>query len=299
MPGYGPVVLAQGFTGSIIDVAGGTLTHHMSSRAYFADTCTPGVRTNTQYAAFKLLGKTLRYTTNFAGAGCGCNLALYLVSMRQNTQPSGSNDYYCDANPANSPGGVACPEIDIQEANMYGFHATLHSSHDGNGFTRGIGGGSNVAPMWTGPRDWSFTQYAPGSSCIDSSKPFVVATSFPVNAQGALAGMTVKLSQTEHNCSLSVSLNSYAGMAELSQALAAGMTPAISYWSGANMQWLDGIGGDGRGHCTAGQDAAVQCASTAVFSGFSVSDIAASTLEISSGPDASAAAASAAARAVV
>lgn len=46
--------------------------------------------TPNSWALFNLLGKTITFDVQLASAGCGCNLALYLVSM------NGKSDY-CDA----------------------------------------------------------------------------------------------------------------------------------------------------------------------------------------------------------
>eukprot|EP00425_Heterocapsa_triquetra_P002507 CAMPEP_0195052460 /NCGR_PEP_ID=MMETSP0448-20130528/1801_1 /TAXON_ID=66468 /ORGANISM="Heterocapsa triquestra, Strain CCMP 448" /LENGTH=86 /DNA_ID=CAMNT_0040081609 /DNA_START=13 /DNA_END=269 /DNA_ORIENTATION=- len=86
----------------------------------------------------------MKYSVNVHGAGCGCNAAMYLVSMRQNTEKSTCGDYYCDAN---SVCGIPCAEIDIQEANMYAWHSTLHSSTDKSGVGSGEGGGGDG---WSG-----------------------------------------------------------------------------------------------------------------------------------------------------
>ena len=43
------------------------------------------------WALFYLLGKKFSFNVNIASAGCGCNAALYLVSM-------GGQPGYCDAN---------------------------------------------------------------------------------------------------------------------------------------------------------------------------------------------------------
>jgi len=46
-----------------------------------------------------------------------------------------------------------------------------------------------------GMADWLSWQYGPGGHCIDTSKPFEVSVSFPVDGQGILHAMDVKLTQ--------------------------------------------------------------------------------------------------------
>lgn len=260
LEGYGPVslVLAGWSEGQLVDVLGDQIVARMGGRAYFADTCTAGAYDRHQYMALSLLGKQLRYTTDVSGAGCGCNAAFYLASMRQNADPGSCGEFYCDAN---SVCGVYCAEIDLQEANKHAFHTTLHSSHDGSGKGGGFGG--------YGGKDWTAAQYSPGSSCIDTTKPFEVTVSFPVDAAGQLQAMETKLTQVGHSCSVSARVDSYKDMQELSAALAAGMTPVLSYWSADDMLWLDGKG-DSNGVCA---EDLKHCSATAAFRGFSVSDI--------------------------
>jgi len=62
--------------------------------------------------------------------------------------------------------------------------------------------------------------------------------------------------------------SAYSGLADVSQALAAGMTPVISYWSSDQMLWMDGVGADHRGACTA--DRADECPETVRFYDFKV-----------------------------
>ena len=47
------------------------------------------------YGAWPLVGATLSFTVDISQAGCGCNVAAYLVSMAQSTQPCicGGNYY--------------------------------------------------------------------------------------------------------------------------------------------------------------------------------------------------------------
>lgn len=268
MPGYGPVsIVPTGWKdpkAPQVAVEEGRLVTHMDARAYFAETCNAGVYNHEEYVALNLLGKTLRYTTDLSGAGCGCNAAFYLTSLRQNPNPSDCSDYYCDAN---NVCGQSCAEIDIQEANQHAWHSTLHTKTDRFGVGGGYGGGDG----YNGARDWGSADYGPGARCIDTALPFEVAASFPVDGQGMLTAMKVELSQQGRSCPLSTNLGSYNGMGELSAALKAGMTPIISYWSDDGMLWMDGKGTDGQGPCAV--DNAAACSESVKFSGFSLEKI--------------------------
>jgi len=245
-------------------IGGATVVPRLGGRAYFSDTCNENAYTNTQYTGLALLGKTLRYTADLSGTGCGCNAAFYLVSMRQNTQPGSCNDdYYCDAN---SVCGVRCAELDLQEANMYAWHTTLHTADDSSGKGGGYGGGGG----WEGPRDFTSGQYSPGGLCIDTTMPFQVAASFPVDAAGVLTAVEVTLSQAGKSCPLTISISDYS-MAEIGDALAQGMTPVVSYWAADDMLWLDGQGADRQGGCASDHKDA--CPDTVRFHDFSVFDI--------------------------
>jgi len=266
MPGYGQVsIVPTGWPNGAIplEVQGNDITVHMDGRAYFADACTAGSYDHNQYLALPLLGRKLVYTIDLSGAGCGCNAAMYLTSMKQNTQVSTCNDYYCDANVVC---GVACTEIDIQEANIESFHATLHASDDKFGVARGAGGGG---AGWNGPRDWSLSDYGPGGRCVDTKQPYEVGASFHTN-NGQLSGMQIELSQAGKPCTLSTVINDYNRMADLAKPLQEGMTPIISYWENRDMLWLDGTGPDHQGGCNTDTEA---CSDTIRFSNFRVEDI--------------------------
>jgi len=263
--GYGKAVMTNAGSnvpgqavGSLEVSPDGSVTAHLDARVYFADSCTEGSYDHTKYWGLKLLGRTLKFTTDISGAGCGCNAALYLTSLKQNPEISTCNDYYCDANQVC---GVSCAEVDIMEANKRAWHSTLHSAQDHSGKGGGFGGGSG----WNGPRDFNAQQYGPGGSCIDTSMPFNVEVSFPVDAGGQLQAMKVTLTQTGKSCPLGIDLDGYAGMAEIHDALDKGMTPIISYWKSGDMLWMDGKGSDGQGPCAVD---AQQCGETVKFSGF-------------------------------
>jgi len=239
-----------------------TVIAFMNARTYFAEECDEGIYSNTRYTAMQLLGRTLKYTTDVSQAGCGCNAAFYLVSMAQNSLVSSCNDYYCDANKVCD---VGCAEVDIQEASKRAWHSTLHAADDGYGTGGGFGGGES----WNGPRDFTAQEYGPGARCIDTMFPFQVAVSFPVQG-GKLQAMKVTLTQAGKGCPLTVSIGQYDKMSEMGSAIAAGMTPVISYWKSRDMLWMDGKGKDGLGPCEIdGQ----HCGESVKFYGFSVEDI--------------------------
>jgi hypothetical protein len=243
------------------------LIPQMGGRAYFADTCNAGKYNNTDYQRLNLLGKTMKWSVDLSGAGCGCNAALYLTSMGHNEHVSECFDHYCDAN---NVCGESCAEIDMMEANQFAYHATLHTATDTDGAASGFGGGGDG---WNGPRNWTPKEYGKGGSCIDTAKAFDVAVSFPIDKHGLLTAMQVTLSQKHHSCKLEARVENYPAnsMKELTHALLDGMTPIISYWADDNMVWLDGPGDDQNGPCK--EDSAKACADSVKFWDFAVEDL--------------------------
>ena len=195
------------------------------ARVYLADTC-DGKYDNQAYAGLSLLGKTFSFTTDLSQTDCGCNAAMYLVSMKQNPKPgSCDGDYYCDANEVC---GTRCAEIDLMEANLRAFKATAHTASDKAGRASGLGGG-----------DKAFTeeQYGPGGSVVDTTQPFRVDVHFAKSGT-ALEKIEVTLTGSAGR-SLNFSISEMAYLQQLSDAVLTGMTPTFSYWSGWDMGWLD------------------------------------------------------------
>lgn len=147
------------------------------------------------------------------------------------------------------------------EANKRAWHSTLHGPTDHSGMGKGYGGGSG----WNGPRDFTSQQFGPGASCIDTSQPFDVAVSFPINDQKQLQAMKVTLSQTGKSCPLTMTLDSYAQMGEIHKAVENGMTIVISYWKSDDMLWMDGKGSDNMGPCAVDAD---RCGDSVKFYNF-------------------------------
>jgi len=204
---------------------------------------------------------------DLAGAECGCNVAVYLSAMNQNRQVGTCGDYYCDSNHIC---GVACSEIHIQEANQHAWHSSLDATDDGKNVGCGLGG--DVVPNCS----WSPADYGVGGRCVDTTQPFHVAASFPVNSMGRLKGIHVKLSQPGKSCNVVTRMDSYIDkgvddMLEMTKAVAAGMTPVVSYWSSTNMLWMDGTGMSKKGYCTF--ETPDICNTAAKVYGFAVEDI--------------------------
>merc|ERR550525_480647 len=157
----------EGYEGGSVDLISGNrwankssldertvIARGMGGRIYFAESCSRGDYDNSEYLALQLLGKRISYTTDMSGAGCGCNVGFYLVSMRQNENPSDCEDYYCDAN---SDCGVPCSEIDIQEGNLHAWFTTFHLADDADGSVIGYGGDMGKPDY----RDWGRDEYSP------------------------------------------------------------------------------------------------------------------------------------------
>jgi hypothetical protein len=210
------------------------------ARVYVAELCKEGDYHATRFSALELLGRTLSVTVNLSAASCGCNAAFYTVSMAQNTASPGQcdGDYYCDANVVC---GVRCAEIDLIEANQRAFHSTLHAEWDGNGIVAGIGGHARGIPN-------NGRSYGPmESATIDTRRPFRVHSNFAHHGEG----IELRTTLTQHGgrrLSFSARKSGNYGRS-LKAALQAGMTPVFSFWSDADISWLDGNVG-----CTDHQD---------------------------------------------
>ena len=74
------------------------------------------------YKMLELAGKTLSFTLDVSGVGCGCDASVYLVAMQQ---PNLFGPNYCDIQSVD--GSVACTEIDLFEGNRMAVQSTLHT----------------------------------------------------------------------------------------------------------------------------------------------------------------------------
>jgi hypothetical protein len=252
----------------------------MNGRITFAESCSTGDYDHWEYLGLNLLDKRISWTVDLNGAGCGCNVAFYMTSLKQNEDPSTCEDYYCDAN---AVCGVRCTEIDMQEANTHAWFSTLHLGDDMDGSVIGYGGDMGKPDY----RDFGKDDYAPGSWCIDTNRPFRVTVSFHTEGTDLLKGMELYINQEGSDCSISKTNRDYPptseyhpfetgrnAFAELTDAMNAGMTPIISYWSDPNMWWMDGPGKDGQGPCEKGADKPEEtCPDEVKFSDFKIEPI--------------------------
>jgi len=282
--GYGPMKVASaewarpGQRGRQVDVEHNrSVRPRLNSRGYLADNCSEGGAEGASHAVMNLLGKTFRYTADLSGAGCGCGAGVRLAPPLQTRRRGGAapcSDWR--HGPCAKEDGrqcpLPCPGIVLQMANQYAWSSSLHARGDALGASTGFGGRVGNAS------GWSAETYRPGSECIDTSWPFEVAVSFPVNEEGTLAAMEVILSQDGKDCPLAGHVrwydapNGVDGIKELSELLSEGMTPVIEYVSSSDMMWLDGARGDGAGPCV--RDAPEACADAVRFYGFAVEGLA-------------------------
>lgn len=249
-----------------VHVYGSHVKPSLKGRTYFTTNCNGGKYDPENYVSLQLLGKRFSYTSDVSGAGCGCNAAVYFTSMNKAKDVSKCGDYYCDAARVC---GEACAEIDVQEANMFAYRATLHDSGDLVGWGAGYGGWAPHTHVWNN------SEYGPHGTCITTARPYRVAVDFPAHAGGNLKEMRVSLSQQGSKCDITFAVQGYARMAGLSRFLHAGMTPVISYWNSANLTWMDGQDKQGVGPCRLkkGQFEGHSCAEQVKFYDFQLEDL--------------------------
>ena len=199
----------------------------LNKRMYgISHTCSFLAKTNIPecYEVLRLndLRQQRRLRISLANAGCGCNVAFYLVPIRSSTDPTACGDYYCDAN---AVCGQYCAELDIMEANIHSFVVTAHGAkHDEDGTSVRFG-----------------PEFGVRGSCVDSSRPFDL--SYSIVFEGSHAGI-VSVILEQKDCLVDRQLKVEGQRAlDLHAALSSGMTPVYSYWSGnavREMSWLDG-----------------------------------------------------------
>ena len=201
-----------------------------------------------EQGAIFLGGKTLSFDIDLRGIGCGCNAALYLVSMPQNGDTGlCAGDGYCDAN---SVCGVECTELDLMEANQVAWVSTVHVADDGNG--EGFGYGHYVQASERRLTSEDECAYGPAAFCtINTLLPF--HAQFAFSAAGEPFSFTVTLEQEGRTAatgpvaygatpSKGAVASAEDANAALRASLDAGMTMVASYWSGSmkkDMSWMD------------------------------------------------------------
>jgi len=224
-----------------IHINGNALTVEHNRRVYLASTCANDFGPNI-FKNFMLLDKTLSFNADLSQVGCGCNAALYLVSMpayNRNNQPDPTkcDDYYCDAN---NVCGEWCPEMDIFEANNRALAVTPHrcDAPQGKFYPRCDGGGCGL-------NTYRLNQnaYGPGGNfIINTQSTFRVSMSFSTSG-GVLNNITTVLSQNGKTYTFTHDDARCGGgyLEALTDAFKQGMVVVISYWGelGSSMSWLD------------------------------------------------------------
>ena len=191
-----------------------------------------------RYDRLRLLGRTLRWRMDISTVGCGCNAAVYLVSMPQPT--NGSDSRYCDIQ---LTGDRRCLEIDLFEGNTKAARATLHTqkgeASDGTCNQWGC-----VQALGSGPGGGSNLLYGTGATTgIDTSRPFEVECTFDENGNYHVlltqdGRQTVLYDPTQASNWPGVGVPIGATRASR-EALLNGMVLVVSLWGG-DMAWLDG-----------------------------------------------------------
>ena len=187
---------------------GFTLPH--SGRTYLGTKDGNGGFSPDMFYSPNLVGGSIEWDMDLSQAGCGCNAALYLISMPGyksdgSPDPSQGGDFYCDANQV---GGVWCPEMDIMEANTYAWHMTPHTCDSPSGkhyWNCDKGGCGKSIHSVDG------NAYGPGNQYrINSLNKFNAKVNF--NGSGSsMSSITLNLKQGSNSFTLTVADNDCAG----------------------------------------------------------------------------------------
>mmetsp|Transcript_89375 Transcript_89375/g.252218 ORF Transcript_89375/g.252218 Transcript_89375/m.252218 type:complete len:628 (+) Transcript_89375:32-1915(+) len=234
-------------TGDGVAISGGKMVVSHNSGISITASCVDGWDPN-GFMHFPMLGRTLTYTADLSKVGCGCNLAVYLISEpaldvtgKPTTGTCSYSPYYCDANMVC---GQWCPELDIMEANRMTLQATPHkcdvsgspmfNSCDRSGLGRNT---KEVA-----------NSFGVGAEhTIDTSLPFEVSTTFGgTNGSGAPGTATfTSMKTTMRQAGRELVLDNQAGAPYLQgmvDDMSKGMSIRVTYWGhdAGTMKWLDG-----------------------------------------------------------
>jgi len=228
----------------------------------------------TAHEQFFLKNRAISFVIDLSNVACGYNAAFYFTHMPANA-PIGTE--YCDAQ-------NTCTEFDIIESNIAATMTTTHSCDLITG---------KCDPWGCGMGTLADVNVAPGSSVIDTTKPFTMKTYF-YTIDNTDAGLLSKVAQsfsqgfkmhwlnatlTDAGCEASVGSDPYwnttGKFPSMSDALGKGMTAAFSLWgSGGNgMSWLDGGQNNTRCAGVVGNKAGIASANTVSFSNFVVSTL--------------------------
>ena len=226
-----------------LTVSGSSVILGNGARGYFTNSYRDSFASD-MFILFHLLGKKLSFTVDLHEAGCGCNAAMYFTSMpaygsNQKPDPTKCGDYYCDAN---TVCGIACPEMDIIEANNNGIQITPHkcSSPSGKHYNWCDKGGCGQNVQKKNP-----SVYGWGSShLINTQRPFDIEMTFKAtNNQLTSIDTVIKQEGRSHTVVHSDSNCGGGYLGDLTKPLENGMVIILSYWgdskSGNDMTWLD------------------------------------------------------------
>lgn len=210
--------------------------------------------------AYFLSGRILEFDVDLSATNCGCNAAMYLVSMPQNSVRNDCGDYYCDANGV--CGSELCTEIDIMEANKVAWKSVTHHKYDRGGISGGWGrwispeaGDAFYLVENLGKRDFE-CMYGPSVDCaINTNFVFHAAFVFDDVTAGAQYSYDTILSQDGRKVRAGPirytqpspyiegrQLSPEAANQRIADSVEAGLQLVASYWGGPNMNsmaWMD------------------------------------------------------------